>query len=52
MFEKSRIFQCIEYGKNRSAAEFFNLHAKDYDEALKKLKKICGENGEIVKELK
>ena len=26
--------------KNGSAAEFFNLHAKDYDEALKKLKNL------------
>lgn len=42
----------MEYGKNGGAAEFFNLSAKDYDEALLKLKKVCGENGEIVKELK
>ena len=37
MFEKNKIFLCMEYGKNGGAAEFFNLSAKDYDEALLKL---------------
>jgi hypothetical protein len=51
MSEKKELFMCMEYGKNGGAAEFFNLHSKDYNEAKEKLKKICGDNGEIVKRL-